>query len=227
LGVDSEVSIRRAFPLLLALSFATPLATPLAAQRGPHVAIQLPNASRLTAEGPLVQARGVLSDARMRELLHAGFPARLHYRVELWSAERWFDGLHQTAEWDVIVRLRGVDQMYEVTQYVGGRELSLGAFARVEDAEAAVERPVRVPIAAPLSNRRFYYKAELDVETLSVTDLDEVSRWLRGELQPTVRGDRNPGTALSRGFRSLTTRLLGGERRGYGTRSATFRPPRG
>jgi hypothetical protein len=217
------VTIRRA---LLRTTLALSLATPLAAQRSPGVEVHLPNASRLTAEGPLVHARGVLSDSRMRELLHAGFPARLHYRVELWSSERWFDGLHRTAEWDVIVRLRGVDQMYEVTQYVGGRELSLGAFARVEDAEAAVERPVRVPIAAPPSNRRFYYKAELDVETLSVTDLDEVSRWLRGEFQPAVRGDRNPGTAFTRGIRSLTTRILGGERRGYGTRSATFRPPR-
>ncbi len=210
-------------PLLLALL----LATPVAAQRAPHVEIQLPTPSRLTAEGPLVRARGVLSDARMRELLHAGFPARLHYRVELWSSERWFDNLHRTAEWDVLVRLRGVDQMYEVTQIVGDRVLSLGAFARVEDAEAAVERPVRVPIAAPAANRRFYYKVELDVELLSMSDLDEVGRWLRGELQPAVRGERNPGTAVTRGFRSLTTRLLGGERRGYGARSATFRPPRG
>lgn len=202
------------------------LATPLAAQRVPRVEILLPTPTRLTSEGPLVRAAGVLSDERMRELLRSGFPARLHYRVELWSSERWFDGLHRTAEWDVLVRLRGVDQMYEVTQYVGGRELSLGAFERIEDAEAAVERPVRVPIAAPVQNGRFYYKTELDVETLSMTDLDEVSRWLRGELQPAVRGERNPGTAFTRGFRSLTTRILGGERREYGARSATFRPPR-
>jgi len=53
-----------------------------------------------------------------------------------------------------------------------------------------------------------------------------VNAWLRGELQPAVRGQRNPGTALSRGVRSLTTRLLGGERREYGARTATFRAPR-
>jgi hypothetical protein len=202
------------------------LATPLAAQRVPRVEILLPTPTRLTSEGPLVRAAGVLSDERMRELLRSGFPARLHYRVELWSSERWFDGLHRIAEWDVLVSLRGVDQMYVVTQFVGDRVLSLGAFERIEDAEAAVERPVRVPIAAPGLNRRFYYKTELDVETLSVTDLDEVSRWLRGELQPAVRGERNPGTAVTRGLRSLTTRILGGERREYGARSATFRPPR-
>lgn len=208
---------------LVAAPFVAPLVVPLSAQRRPHVEIQLPTASRLTTEGPLVRARGVLSDARMRELLRSGFPARLHFRAELWSSERWFDELHGTAEWNVLVQWRGVDQKYEVLQIIGDRTLSLGAFTRIEDAESAVERPLRVPIAAPVSNhRRFYYEVALDVQTLSVTDLDEVSRWLRGEVQPAFRGDRNPGTAFTRGLRSLTTRLLGGERRGYSARTDSF-----
>lgn len=201
-------------------------AQPVAAQGEPHVEIQLPSASRLTAEGPLVRARGVLADARMRELLRSGFPARLHFRAELWSSERWFDELHLAAEWDVLVRWRGVDQTYEVIQVIGNSTLSLGAFTRIEDAESAAERPLRVPIAAPTLNRRFYYEVALEVRTLSVTDLDEVGAWLRGEARPALRGERNPATAFTRGLRSLTTRLLGGERRGYSARSATFRPPR-
>jgi len=211
-----------------ALLFACCLlaALPVGAQGGPRVEIQLPTASRVTAEGPLVRARGVLADARMRELLRSGFPARLHFRAELWSSERWFDQLHRTAEWDVLVEWRGVDQAYEVTQFIAGRALSLGSFVNIEDAEAAVERPLRVPIAAPVSNKRFYYEVALDVRTLSVTDLDEVSAWLRGEVQPAFRGERNAGTAFTRGIRSLTTRLLGGEQRGYSARSTLFRVPR-
>lgn len=216
--------MRRAF--LRALAAAVVLATTATAQRAPGLEVLLPTPTRLTAEGPLVKARGVLTDPRMRELLASGFPARLSYRVELWSSERWVDQLHRTAEWEVQVRWRGVDEKYEVTQVVGGRSLSLGAFSRIEDAESAVERPLRVPMAAPASRRRFYYEASLEVRTLSVSDLDEVNAWLRGELQPAVRGQRNPGTALTRGVRSLTTRLLGGERRAYGARTATFRVPR-
>jgi hypothetical protein len=213
----------RAFVLAAAMSIAVSGAR---AQDRPGIALELPNATRLTAEGPLVRAEGVLSDNRMRELLASGFPARLHYRVELWSSDKWFDNLHRTAEWNVIVRWRGVDQMYEVTMYVGERVLPLGAFRNVEDAEAAVERPLRVPIEAPASNRLYYYVAALEVETLSVSDLDEVGRWLRGEAQPTIRGQRNPGTALSRTIKSITSRLLGGERRGYGARTGEFRPGR-
>jgi len=122
------------------------------------------------------------------------------------------------------VRFRGVEQTYEVAQVVGQRPLALGAFKRVEDAEAAASRPLRVPITAPAEDRRFYYLATLEIETLSVSDLDEVERWLRGELQPAVRGERSPGTALTRGIRSLVTRLLGGDRRQYTQRSPSFRP---
>lgn len=213
--------------LLPTLLLAASLATPAGAQGvQPRLEIILPAAERLTAEGPLVRAQGVLSDLRMRELLRSGFPARLSYRVELWSSERWLDQMHRVVEWEVQVRWRGVDQKYEVTQYVRGQPLALGAFDRVEDAEAAVERPLRPPISAPVSRRRFYYQGTLEVRTLSVSDLDEVNGWLRGELQPAVRGERNPGTALTRGLRSLTTRLLGGERREYATRTGTFRVPR-
>jgi hypothetical protein len=211
--------------LLLALLLATALGSPLAAQR-PGLVVQLPAAARVTQEGPLVHARNVLNDARMRALLEAGFPARLRYRVELWSDERFADELYRAVEWEVLVRWRGTDQRYEVNQRVGDRVLSLGAFARLEDAEAAVERPLRVPIAAPARNRRYYYQATLEVRTLSVSDLDEVNAWLRGELTPAMRGRGNPGTALTNGVRNLTTRLLGGERREYAARSAVFRPPR-
>jgi hypothetical protein len=50
-----------------------------------------------------------------------------------------------------------------------------------------------------------------------------VERWLRGELRPAVRGEKNPGTALTRGVRTLVVRLLGGEKRHYEARSGTFR----
>ena len=208
-------------------AFATVLATVAEAQRAARLEITLPALSRVTQEGPSVRARGILDDDRIRELLRSGFPARLSYRVELWSSEPWLDELMRTAEWEVDVRLRGVDQRYEVTQIVGGKPLSLGTFARIEDAAAAVERPLRVPVTAPPSaRRRYYYQAALEVRTLSVSDLDEVNAWLRGELSPAMRGERNPGTALTRGVRSLTTRLLGGERREYAARTRLFRTPR-
>lgn len=205
----------------MALSLVLP-AGALDAQSRPQVEIQLPASARLGVEGPVVRAVGMLASSRMRELLVSGFPARLHYRVELWADGRWVDELQRTAEWDVVVRYRPAERQYEVVQLVGPRPLSLGLFTRVEDAESAVARPLRVPMTPPAGGRRYYYRVTLDVETLSISDLDEVERWLRGDLSPAVRGSANAGSAVTRGIRTLTARLLGGERREYGARTSAF-----
>ena len=211
----------------LVLALVAPIVTPaLGAQEtadAPALRVELPPLARLGEEGPLVRATGILADPALAELVRGGFPARLRYRVELWAEGRVVDELQRAVTWDVLVRARGRDGRYEVVQRIADRPLSLGDFPRLEDAATAVARPVRVPILPPASARRLYYVAVLDVEALSVSDLDEVNRWLRGDLQPSVRGERNPGTALTRGVRALAARLLGGSRRRYEARSPSFR----
>lgn len=188
----------------------------------PTVTITAPAADQVTRTGPVVVAAHMLSGAKLRELLASGFPARLHVAVELWSVGGWLNDLERRTEWDVVVRWVEVERVYEVTQLVADQPFSLGKFAQLSDAEAAVARPVRAPIAAFAGGSRFYYLVTLSVETLSLSDLDEVERWLRGELQPAVRGERNPGTAFGRGIKTLATRLLGGERREYSARTSVF-----
>ncbi|MBX9928107.1 MAG: hypothetical protein K2X99_04265 [Gemmatimonadaceae bacterium] len=198
------------------------LAVAASAQARPSVEIALPPAAQARTLGPSVRARAVLRDARTQELLEAGFPARLHFRVELWSEGGWVNDLEGSAEWDVVLRYLPFEKLWEVVQVVNGRPLSLGRFARFDDAERASERPVRAEVRPVRARRAMYYQAVLTVESLSVSDLDELDRWLRGELLPAVRLQRNPGTALSRGVRQLTARLLGGDRREYAVRSERF-----
>jgi hypothetical protein len=187
------------------------------------VQIVLPPPQALAAEGPLVRVVRVLDERNLLDLLDHGFPIRIHFRVELWTVGGWFNDLRGSTEWDVVIRQNALARTYEVARIVGERVTPLGEYAQREGAIAAAERPYRVPFAAP-RGRRAYWNAVVDVETLSLSDLDEVERWLRSELRPAVRGDRNPSTALGRGVKTLTTRLLGGEVRHYEVRSATFRP---
>jgi hypothetical protein len=107
---------------------------------------------------------------------------------------------------------------------VNRKSESLGEFTAIDDAENAVGNAYRVGISLPKKGQRGYYNLLLDVEVLSLTDLDEVQRWLRGELKPAVTGKKNPGTAVGRGIRTLVVRLLGGEKRHYEARTGTFRP---
>ena len=198
-------------------------AAPGLAQRSPRVEIALPSAALRSTEGPRVQALRVLSDSRLRDLLRNGFPARLHWRVELWSTRGWFDDLKGAVEWDVIVRYEPLERRYEIVRIDSdGNPTPLGRTESFANVEAIIERPQQPPILPPQRRDRLYYNVALDVEMLSVSDLDEVERWLRGELRPAVRGQRNPGTAVTRGVRTVVAKLLGAEKRHYEERSVRF-----
>ncbi len=204
-----------------ALLLAAPLA-PAHAQRRASVEVMLPTRGQAATDGPMVRCRGVLDDADLRDLLRHGFPARLHYRAELWSYGGWSNDLRRAVEWDVVLRYDPLDKTYRASQVLDDRAAPLGQWTRFEDAEAELDRPYRAPLSPRDVRGKMYYNVTLDVETLSLSDLDEVERWLRGELRPAVRLQRNPGTAVGRGVRTLLVRLLGGEKRHYERRSGAF-----
>lgn len=214
--------MRRA--VLLAVLLA---ASPLPAQRQPRLEFTLPAAEALTKVGPTVRALDVISDADTKGLLESGFPARLHFRVELWSAGRVFDAMRSSTEWDLFVYYDGMGKKYRVVRVEGDGEsvTSAGQFGSFDEMILEVERAQRVALRGAQQKNRQYYIGVLDVESMSLTDLDEVERWLRGELQPAVRGNGNPGTALGRGIRRVFVRLLGAERKNLQARSRTFVVP--
>jgi hypothetical protein len=207
----------------IVVSLLLALAAPAGAQKV-HVDVLAPPQNAWADESPSVASGGLLADAAMKDLLANGFPARLHYRLERWVSGRWFDDLKAATEWDVILKYDVLGKKYQVVRVVGGKPESLGDFAGVDDAAGAVEAAYKVAIPLPKKGQRGYYNLLLDVETLSLSDLDEVQRWLRGELKPAVSGKKNPGTAVGRGIRTLVVRLLGGEKRHYEARTGTFRP---
>lgn len=188
-----------------------------------RVEVLPPPQSAWSDDEPFVSSAGLLTDASMRDLLANGFPARLHYRLERWVNGRWFDDLKAASEWDVILKYDVLGKKYQVARVVNKKAQSLGEYATLEEASSAVEAPYQTTIGLPRKGQRGYYNLLLDVETLSLSDLDEVERWLRGELKPAVSGKKNPGTAVGRGVRTLVVRLLGGEKRHYEARTGTFR----
>jgi hypothetical protein len=217
--------MRIRLPFVAAVIFASAaIAAPGGAQAKLRIEVLAPPENAWTETPPSISSSGLLADGSMRDLLLNGFPARLHYRLERWTSGRWFDDLKASYEWDVIVKYDVLGKKYQTVRVVNKKVQSLGEFASIDSAELSVEGPYSPAILLPKKGQRGYYNLLLDVETLSLSDLDEVERWLRGELKPAVSGKRNPGTAVGRGVRTLVVRLLGGEKRHYEARTGTFRP---
>lgn len=193
--------------------------SPLVAQRAPFIDLRPPvNGGALS-----VSVRDVLTETSFDELLRNGFPTSMHFVVEAWTVGRWFDVEVGRVEWDVIVRYDLVDRSYYVDRRTLGAITPLGNYSRFADAKAASELSFQPSIASPAVGKDGYFSVRVDVQTLDISDLAEMQRWLRGEARPAVRGRRNPGTALTRGVRTLMSRVLGGEVRHLETRSAVVR----
>jgi hypothetical protein len=206
------------------LQLATLLLTaafPAAAQR-PTLEVSVLAAS--PPMGVRVSATHLLGDSRTRELLSHGFPTALQFRLELWRVGGLFHEMESSTQWNVLVRYDPYTRQYFIVQRQGERETeSLGPYASLAAVEAELSRPRPRALPPQRAGSRYYYNLILDIETLSVSDLDELQRWLNGELRPAVRGKRAPLSALRRGIGTLLSRVLGGEKRHYEARSATFR----
>jgi hypothetical protein len=177
-----------------------------------QLAVSVPSA---TTTGVLTTV-GLFSDSEMRELVRAGFPISLRFRLELWRSGGLFNDLEGTQEWEMIVAYDPSRQRYGVARRLGGRMEDLGSFATLTTAQSVLERPLRITLQPQREGRRYYYNYALDIAALSVSDMDQLERWLRG-----VRGSTAAG-AVGSGVRTLMLRMLGGENRHYDRRSPTF-----
>ena len=201
----------RAFALLTCLSLLA--VSPLAAQRRPSLDVAAPVAG---AAGATVNATNLFAEPGLRDLVRSGFPASLHFRLELWRAGGLFDDVENRLEWDLIVQYDPSAERYRVVRREGGQHEDLGSFATLATAQTVIERPTRTTLHPDRDGVRYYYTLALDIEALSVSDLDQLERWLRGAKSGTA------ASAVGNGVRTLMLRMLGGEKRHYTARSGVF-----
>jgi hypothetical protein len=197
---------------VLACALSALWSAPASAQRRVQLDVGVPS----QATPVTVTATGLFGDPDMRELVRSGFPASLRYRLELWRAGGLFNDLEGTQEWELIVQYDPSGQRYRVVRREAGRLEDLGSFATLSTAQAMLERPLKLTLVPQRQARRYYYNFVLDISALSVSDMDQLERWLRG-----VRGGSAAG-AIGSGMRTLMLRMLGGEKQHYERRSSTF-----
>ena len=170
---------------------------------------------------PRVRSTGLLADGKFVGLMRSGFPLRLHYRLELWRVRgSWFDQFIREVSWDAVARNDPLADDFVLIRQGG----EVTRYATPEELEAALDIPYTVTLRpSGASGARYYFVARLEVTTLNDTDLQELSRWLSGDVGPVVSGGGNFGDALARGAQRVLVRLAGLPRQRLEARSPTFR----
>lgn len=181
---------------------------------------QSPLALERDGSTPRVVVGNILDDPALEAAVQSGLPLRMRFRIELWR-DQLFDDLVDQASWVAVVAFEPLER-----HYLAGllQSDSLGRYPSWSEARVAVERPYRPTLREPGSGR-YYYIATLEIETLSLSDLDELERWLRGELEPAVRGRRSVSGAVGAGLKRILIRILGFPARRFEVRSERFRIP--
>jgi Domain of unknown function (DUF4390) len=213
---------------------ACAVVTPLMLALGPAPAAraQTPQSVRLTvrlaadsalsgSRAPVVRSENLLGDGRWLTALRSGLPVRLHYRVEVWRARGgWFDAFERQAEWDVVLRHEPLLDQYTVLTLVGDRAQER-RYATLDAFSAALAFAYQVSVR-PAAMGRYYYTASLEISTLSDSDLDELQRFLEGDLDGVAQGKEGVGDALGRGATRMLLRLAGLPSLRLEVRSGTF-----
>jgi hypothetical protein len=197
--------------LVLASALAVTRVDRLAAQGGDvRLHIRLTTDSALNgSRAPVVRSENMLgSNSRWLDALRSGLPVRLHYRVEVWrSRGAWFDTFERQAEWDVVVRHEPLLDHYTLLTFVGAARQER-RYATLDALGAALAFGYQVNVR-PVESGRYYYAASLQVTTLSDSDLDELERFLAGDLGEAEERGENFGDALGRGATRFLLRLAG------------------
>ena len=176
----------------------------------------------LQSNVPRVRSTGLLSDGKFVGLMRSGFPLRLHYRLELWKVRSsWFDQFVREVAWDAVARNDPLADDFVLIRQGG----TISRYTTPEELAAALDIPYVVTLRPPPSGGggRYYFIARLEVTTLNDTDLQELSRWLSGDVGPAVSGGENFGDALARGAQRVLVRLAGLPRQQLEARSPTIR----
>ena len=188
------------------------LATPREgqAQAGNSVRLEVrltPDSAPRGTRAPVVWSDNLLGDGRWLSTLRSGLPVRLHYRVEVWrSRDGWLDQLTRQVYWDVVVRHEPLLDEYTLLTLFGSR-VQERRYATLDALTAALAFAYQINVS-PTEAGSYYYTATLEVSTLSDSDLDELERFLEGDLEP-ARGRRGIGDALGRGATRFLLRLAG------------------
>ncbi|HEY7614622.1 MAG TPA: DUF4390 domain-containing protein [Gemmatimonadales bacterium] len=195
--------------LLLAL-LVTAVPGDARAQAGNSVRLEVrltPDTARNGSRVPVVRSDNLLGDGRWLSTLRSGLPVRLHYRIEVWrSRDGWMDQLTRQVYWDVVLRHEPLLDEYTMLTIFGVR-VQERRYATLDALTAALAFAYQINVG-PGQRGNYYYTATLEVSTLSDSDLDELERFLEGDLGDDG-GQGGLGEALGRGATRFLLRLAG------------------
>jgi hypothetical protein len=187
--------------------------------RRSSVEIIIPPAPFISRDAPTIVTRNPLTRKDAEALIRNGYPARLRYTAELWSASGIVGKATSTARWETLVQYEPLQKVFQIVRATGVNEHQpLGSYASFSEVIAVISRGYQPRLRPPSEPGRYYYAVTLEVERLNANDLADVRSWLG---TPSSAQD-NPGRSFLGFIAQVFTHLIGAEKERYKRQSKVF-----
>jgi hypothetical protein len=206
--------MRLAGPFLLTLLFLGSLTGNLRPQEAEQFRFHVLPQSGMAE----MEVGDLLSDAALLDAVHSGLPLRVRLQVQLWK-DGFFDDQKGQFDWRATILFVPLTRRYRIL--LEDSTQSEVEVNTLSEARRILQTGISIPLR-PQENGRYYYMADVVMETLSLSDLEELQRWLQGDLAPAVAREGDVGSALARGARRVLVRMLGLPARKFRVRSPPF-----
>ena len=160
-----------------------------------------------------------LADQPLLEAVHSGLPLRLRIRIQLWRDGFFDDQEGDDYQWGAGIIFDPFTRRYGVQ--TSGRAAAEQEVNTLDEARGILQQTLAIPLL-PARDGKYYYIAAVEMETLSLSDLEELRRWLKGDLAPVIVGESDVEGALAKGFRRVLVRVLGLPARRFDLQSDPF-----
>jgi uncharacterized protein DUF4390 len=162
---------------------------------------------------------GLFGDKELQEVVESGLPLRVRIRIELWR-DGWVDDARGSEIWNALLTFNPLEKTYRLRTH--GSPSIDRHLSDFQNARSALEAR-RTFSLRPSEAGRYYFTANIEIETLSLSDLEELERWLQGELRPVVSGGGSVTGALGAGAKRLLVRILSLPTRTLDLKTSRFR----
>jgi hypothetical protein len=178
------------------------------------------NISRQTGAAELLIG-DFLSDPSLLEAVHSGLPLRIRIRIQLWRDGFFDDQEGREHDWRASIVFDPLTRRYGIQSSMTAAAEEEEEVNTLDEVRLILQRRLAIPLL-PARDGRYYYNAVVEMETLSLTDLEELRRWLKGDLAPAIGGERDVDGALAKGLRRILVRVLGLPARRFDIQSEPF-----
>lgn len=130
---------------------------------------------------PLIRLWNLFDEPRWRRAMVRSLPVRLHWKLQVWrSRPGWIDSPVSTHEWDVVIQREPLLEQYRLAVQLRGLRANIRSYPSLDALQLVYDQAQPVRGVAPTQAGEWYYRVNVEIETLNDEDFDRMRRTTDG-----------------------------------------------